>query len=158
MTLTKQYSKLTEVISTQTNNLYGFLRDASPGNPEDPFQISSVFVTREWANPGIPDMSVRLIDGDDEVVHSLEWMWNKDSSLAWHVHDVEETIECVSGAYLLHYKDKTIRMGKGSIVSIPAGVVHAGYVIEDTHVITRYTPPLCLKRAHEFAEAGKVAS
>lgn len=134
------HKTLRDDIRRSTQNIYEFARmyDESA----DPVLIAAVNITEDWAPAGIAGFRARMIEGDDELLYVCEWEWEAGARMPWHIHGCHETIECLSGAYVMYMGDKTWRVTKGDVVEIPAGVVHSGLALADTHIKTTFAPPL----------------
>ena len=81
--------------------------------------------TRHW-DPKL----VGEINGQEVKVVKLK------GEFVWHDHkDADELFLVVKGYFIMHFRDKDVRVNEGEIIIVPKGVEHKPEALEEFHIV-----------------------
>ena len=86
----------------------------------------------------MPGFRGRAIHG--EKLTQVYWQIDKGSELATHHHDEEQTVNLLSGSFLLRVGDNSYELKPGDVVVIPSGTPHSGKALEDCNILDVFVP------------------
>ena len=86
----------------------------------------------------MPGFRGRAIHG--EKLTQVYWQIDAGSELGMHHHDEEQTVNLLSGSFLLHVGEDSYTLKPGDVVVIPSCTPHGGTALEDCRILDVFVP------------------